>query len=184
VPITIAASVVVFISSIYGIVLALFPKAQDWSLLMLFMGGIFSFATAMLWDIKDTSRVTRKSDVAFWLHLISAPLIVHPIFSILGVMEEGSSITVTMVVALTYLLLTVVSIAIDRRALMVSALAYVVYSFSVFFESFGNVSLAFSIAGIIVGAALLLLSAYWQSSRSLLLNGLPMRLSTKLPPLK
>lgn len=183
VPITIAASAVVLIGSIYAIVLALFPKAEDWSLLMLFMGGLLSFATAMHWDIKDTSRVTRRSDVAFWLHLISAPLIVHPIFSILGVMEEGSSLSVTMVVALTYLLLTIVSIAIDRRALMVSALAYVVYSFSVFIESFGHVSLAFSIAGIIVGAALILLSAFWQSSRSLLLSSLPKQLLDKLPPL-
>jgi hypothetical protein len=99
-------------------------------------------------------------------------------------MKGENNFTVTMVVALTYLLLTVVSIAIDRRALMVSALAYVVYSFSVFLESFGHVSLAFSIAGTIVGAALLLLSAFWQSSRAVLLNGLPMRLSTKLPPLK
>jgi hypothetical protein len=35
--------------------------------------------------------VTYKSDVAFWLHLASAPLITHPIFGMLGVLDGNET---------------------------------------------------------------------------------------------
>ena len=51
--------------------------------LVLFLGvGIFLFA--MWWDSSDRARLTRRADVAFWLHLLAAPMIVHPIFTLLG----------------------------------------------------------------------------------------------------
>ena len=36
-------------------------------------------------------RITRRSDVAFWLHLLAAPMIAHPIFSLLGLNSGGVS---------------------------------------------------------------------------------------------
>jgi hypothetical protein len=45
----------------------------------------------MFWDYADIHRVTYESDVAFWLHLASAPLIIHPIFGMLGVLDGGES---------------------------------------------------------------------------------------------
>ena len=56
--------------------------------------GIGVFLFAMWWDSSDPRRETRRSDVAFWLHLLSAPLIVHPIFSLLG-LTEGTATTWT-----------------------------------------------------------------------------------------
>ena len=44
--------------------------------------GVFLFA--MWWDASDRARVTRRSDVAFWLHLLAAPMIAHPIFTLMG----------------------------------------------------------------------------------------------------
>ena len=46
--------------------------------------GIGVFLFAMRWDSSDPTRTTRRSDVAFWLHLLAAPMIVHPIFTLLG----------------------------------------------------------------------------------------------------
>ena len=184
VPITIAAGVAVAIGSIIGIILVQFPKAENWSLLMLFIGGLSSFAIAMHWDMKDPNRLTRKSDVAFWLHLLAAPFIVHPIFFVLGVFEGKNSLPMALVVIGLYLVLGVISIAIDRRALMVSALAYVLFSFTTLLKTFGLVSLDFSITGVVIGSALLLLSAFWHVSRTRLLNYAPKRLLTWLPPLK
>ena len=37
--------------------------------------GIGVFLFAMRWDSSDPARVTRRSDVAFWLHLLAAPMI-------------------------------------------------------------------------------------------------------------
>ena len=39
----------------------------------------------------DPRRETRRSDVAFWLHLLAAPLIVHPVFTLLGLTEGAAS---------------------------------------------------------------------------------------------
>jgi hypothetical protein len=40
--------------------------------------GIGTFLFAMWWDSSDRARLTRRADVAFWLHLLAAPMIVHP----------------------------------------------------------------------------------------------------------
>jgi hypothetical protein len=184
VPITVAAGFAVVIGSIIAFIIIQFPKIENWSLLMIFIGGLLSFAIAMHWDMQDTKRLTKKSDVAFWLHLLAAPLIVHPVFFILGVFEGKNSIPMTLSVIGLYIVLAVISIAIDRRALMVSALIYVLYSFSTLLKTFGIVSLGFSITGLAIGSALLLLSAFWQTSRSHLLGWSPKCFLRWLPPLK
>ena len=51
--------------------------------------GIGVFLFAMWWDASDRARTTRRSDVAFWLHLLAAPMIAHPIFTLLG-LSNGS----------------------------------------------------------------------------------------------
>src|SRR5262249_7955882 len=43
--------------------------------------GLAVFAAAMRFDLSDRERVTRRSDCAFWLHLLAAPLIVHSLVS-------------------------------------------------------------------------------------------------------
>ena len=63
-------------------------------------------------------------DVAFWLHLLAAPMIVHPIFHMLGVTEGDLGGGAVLVIAL-YIAIAGIALAIDRRALMVSSLAYV-----------------------------------------------------------
>src|SRR3954447_16414791 len=96
---------------------------------VLFLGvGMFLFA--MWWDSTDRARVTRRSDVAFWLHLLAAPMIAHPIFTLLGLTSGHVSVGEAISVVLLYLALGVTALAVDRRALLVSALAYVLYALS------------------------------------------------------
>ena len=54
--------------------------------------GIGVFLFAMWWDASDRARLTRRSDVAFWLHLLAAPMIVHPVFTLLGLNSGNASI--------------------------------------------------------------------------------------------
>jgi hypothetical protein len=63
-----------------------------------------------------------------------------------------------MVVLLLYVLLGLTALAIDRRALLVSALAYVLWALSDLFERFGAVELNVALTALIIGSALLLLS--------------------------
>jgi hypothetical protein len=184
VPITVAAGMASIVVAVIAIFLYQFPEAKQWSLVLFFTGGLISFALAMRWDSQDTRRQTGKSDVAFWLHLLAAPLIVHPIFSILGIFNGGSGALLAFVVISLYFILAVISIVIDRRALMVSALTYVLFSFSTLLKTYGFVSLGFAITGLVIGSALLLLSAYWHVSRSYLINYVPNNFLKWFPPLK
>ena len=57
------------------------------------------------------------------------------------------------------------ALAIDRRALLVSALAYVLYALTELFKQFGAVELNVALTALVIGSALLLLSAYWHQAR-------------------
>ncbi|HEY0267756.1 MAG TPA: hypothetical protein VGC12_00825 [Methyloradius sp.] len=184
VPITVAIGVGSVVASIVALFTYQYPEARQSSHVLLLFAGFLSFALAMRWDAKDTQRKSRKSDVAFWLHLLAAPLIVHPIFSMLGVFEGSNSVFMAIVVISLYIILGIISIAIDRRALMVSALVYVLFAFTSLLKNYGIVSLGFALTGLVIGSGLLLLSAYWHSTRRHLLNYIPKKAITWLPPLK
>ena len=83
--------------------------------------------------------------------------------------------------SILYLLLGTVSIAIDRRALMVSSLAYVLYAFSDLLQVYGMVSLSLAVSGVFIGSMLLLLSAYWHKVRQLVVGALPSALIRYFP---
>ena len=139
----------------------------------------------MRWDSIDVSRTSRNSDVAFWLHLLAAPLIIHPIFTETGILEGNHGLVKTSIVVSLYLVLTLISIVIDRRAIMVSALSYVVYALYNVIELYGEeTSYPLALAGLIMGAALLVLSAFWQQVRSCLYKIIPDPLRRIIPAAK
>ena len=51
-----------------------FPDSQDLPRVLTFVAGICMFGLAMWWDASDRQRITRRADVAFWLHLAAAML--------------------------------------------------------------------------------------------------------------
>ena len=126
--------------------------------------GVFLFA--MRWDASDPSRITRRSDVAFWLHLLAAPMIVHPVFTLLGLNDGRATIGEGFAVIALYVVLGLAALAIDRRALLVSALAYVLYALSELFKQVGAVELNVALTALVIGSALLLLSAFWHQARA------------------
>jgi MFS family permease len=182
VPITIAAGAGSAVGVALALLAAFVPEVRDAFLSLTFVGGLAVFAFAMWWDMSDPERRTRRSDVAFWLHLLAAPLIVHPVFTRLGVFEETSSAALAVVVLLLYIALGAVALAIDRRALMVSALAYVLYAMGALFKQFGAVTLNAALTALVIGSALLLLSAFWQNARAVVVDLLPTGITARLPP--
>lgn len=184
VPITVAAGVAAVITAAIAIASYHFPQARAWTYALFLIGGMTTFMLAMYWDAQDKKRQTRKTDVAFWLHLVAAPLIVHPIFSMLGVLSNQGNAMVGLIVMVLYTSLAAVSIAIDRRALMVSALVYVLFSFTSLFNTYGVMQSGFAVTGVMIGSMLLLLSAFWHGCRARLLALLPTKLQMYLPPLK
>lgn len=182
VPIAIAAGLAAVLGLIGTFLFAYIPYLRDHSGAVFFGGGILAFIAAMYWDGKDTLRSTQRSDIAFWLHLLAAPLLVHPVFANLAVSDTPTvGMAQALAVVALYVVLGVVSLAIDRRALMVSALAYVLFTFTGLLQQYGVVTLSFAITALIIGSALLLLSAFWHPSRGFVLKFLPHSLRMRLP---
>ena len=186
VPITIAAGTAALAgTAILLIVAVIGPKNASLETIVLsliFVAGLVIFGFAMRWDMSDTSRSTRRSDVAFWLHLLAAPMIAHPVFSLIGV-TDGDNIGVGAAVAVlaVYVAFAVVALAVDRRALLVSALAYVLIALTFLFREFGAVELNFALTALVIGSALLTLSALWTPIRRAVVSSLPGDVRGRLP---
>ena len=86
VPITIAAGTAAASAMVVGILVAILGErlenSRDLILGITLVLGIGVFLFAMWWDSSDRARITRRSDVAFWLHLLAAPMIIHPVFTL------------------------------------------------------------------------------------------------------
>jgi hypothetical protein len=184
VPITVASGAAAIVGFIVALLFSAVPEARNWTTAISLIAGIAVFALAMRWDATDTARQTRRSDVAFWLHLLAAPLLVHPVFASLGVFDGQTTLGQAIVVVVLYVAIALISLCIDRRALMVSALVYVLYTFSALLKLYGVVSLSFAITALVIGSALLLLSAFWHPSRAFVLGFFPLAVKTRLAPLR
>lgn len=182
VPITVALGMSVFVIFSISLIVSIYPNFQNyWAFLTLFF-GLMTFYVAMRWDSSDTKRITKNSDVAFWLHLLSAPLIVHSIFTLLGVFDSAENgINRLIAIVILYIFLSSISLIVDRRAFMVSSLAYVVYALSSIFNSYGIDNNSFAITGVLIGFSLLLLSAYWKNVRGMLLEIVPDEIRKRVP---
>lgn len=148
--------------------------------------GVLLFAAAMWYDTSDPLRRTRNADCGFWLHLAAAPLIVHSLLSIFGGTRlaqtgGGSGLTVALIAGVT-----LVALAIDRRALIVSSLTYLLaavgYVVSTASQMLGGSTFA---SLIVLGVVVLIVGMGWQPARRAVLA--PFRGQAwlaKLPPVK
>lgn len=184
VPITVAAGAVAMLGSLIAVAAqhfdGLFGRGV-WPVML--ACGLVVFALAMAWDASDRHRSTRRSDVAFWLHLAAAPLMVHPVFSMLGLLEGDASAGRAAVAVALYFFLALVALAVDRRALLISALVYVLYAIAALVERAGAVDHGFGLTALVLGSALLLLSASWHRARAAVVRPLPEAVRARLPVL-
>ncbi len=181
VPITVAAGMAAVVLLAISLVLAFFPGLWPLWPYLLIIGGLCVFALALRWDMSDRARQTRRSDVAFWLHLLAAPMLVHPAFYLLGLLQGGSHSGDAAIAVGLYAVLAVVALLVDRRALLVSALGYVIYALAHVLRTAGTEAESLAVTALIAGCALLLLSAFWHRVRAGLLTLLPSGLVSKLP---
>lgn len=181
VPITIAAGVGALAAAVLGGIIFFVPdlNTRVFDAISLVL-GLAIFALAMHFDMDDPSRETRRADIAFWLHLLAAPLIVH---SLIDAIRQGRVFdsTFAIVVLCVFLVLGIVSLIIDRRALLASALAYAGAAFGVLISHTQLGSEAGAATLLVLGLFILLLSAGWRPLRGSLLNVLPAGFTQRLP---
>lgn len=137
--------------------------------------GIGVFICAMLFDMSDPHRVTRRSANGFWLHVVAAPALVNTLALTL-LTRETMAANVLLVGLLG--LFAVVAIIIDRRSFLIAAIGYIVALSTTLLEGSGAATTVF-----LLGAILLILGAFWEKIRARLLNSLPSFVPIeKLPP--
>ena len=146
--------------------------------------GVAIFALAMRFDLSDPLRRTNRADIAFWLHLFAAPLIVHGALGGRGVLQTPDVPTMAALGA-AVLAFMVGAILIDRRALIVSALVYAISVMFYFLRVVGALDASGMGAALLMGVVVLALSAWWAPLRALLLPLLaPSSLALRLSPVR
>ena len=182
VPITIAAGCAALTGTVfslfYGLVPNLPPVAYN---AVIFVCGLAVFAFAMQFDMADPERRTRRTDIAFWLHLLAAPLIVHSLTK--GLVTEASKLdpgTAVAIIAM-FLALSFVAVLIDRRAMLVSGLSYAGVAFWTLIRQTGFSNMTIPLTFLALGAFVLLLSAGWKPLRAGILKLTPSTLTRRLP---
>jgi hypothetical protein len=180
VPITIAAGCGALTGTAVGLVYGLAPQSVAHNAVILAC-GLTIFALAMRFDISDPQRLTRRTDIAFWLHLLAAPLIVHSLIN--GMVNAPPKLTPGSAVAVmvVFLALSFVAVLIDRRAMLVSGLAYAGVAFWTLIRQAGFSDMTTPFTILTLGAFVLLLSAGWRPLRAGLLNLTPSVLACRLP---
>jgi hypothetical protein len=164
VPITVAAGALAAVLVAASLLLGIPGIRGNWQPVLL-AGGCALFALAMRWDLSDPERRTRRADVAFWLHLAAAPLIAHPLFGMFGLLDGAAGAGGAAAVLALYGVFAGVALAVDRRALLVSGLAYVIAATGTLVRGTGAADLGWVVTALAIGSALLSLSAFWQPMR-------------------
>ncbi|HEX8665798.1 MAG TPA: hypothetical protein VF744_17425 [Beijerinckiaceae bacterium] len=182
VPITIAAGAAAVAAALLGLSFALAPAFTAAFINPLLLAcGVSIFAAAMRFDMSDPLRLTRRTDIAFWLHLLAAPLIVHPIVAgFLGARTTLDTPTAVLVLAV-FLALGAVAVLVDRRAMLVSGLTYAGIAFGTLIRQAGFDDATLPSTLFALGAFVLLLSAGWRPLRAAILRVLPAGLARRLP---
>lgn len=183
VPITIAAGIGAMILLVMALMFEAGLNFDDQIIsVMLIAMGIATLCLAIYYDSRNVFRITRQADIAFWLHILSSFVIVHTLFSYILISNDFSDGMNVFIVLTTYSILTITSIILDRRALMVSALGYAVYAAGGLLTIGNNESISYALACLVIGGGLLMLSALWGQVRRPFIKILPAAMTDRLPP--
>jgi hypothetical protein len=151
--------------------------------------GILLFLAGVGYDVRDPARTTRFSDNGFWLHLAAAPFILNGALGLVGQLFTGhaaaASPSAAMLAAgggpgataqaaatlVVIAFLGFVSLLINRRALVVSALLTTGIAIGVLMNAAGLGAGSLAAATLIsLGAFVLILGASWHIARRTLLG--------------
>ena len=127
--------------------------------------GFAVFAVAMIFDMSDPHRVTRRSANGFWLHVVAAPALVNTVA--LSLLEQDTQ-TANIILLAILAGFAIVAIVIDRRSFLIAAIGYIVAVAATVFDGDGA-----ALTILILGIVLLLLGAFWERIRARLLRLMP-----------
>lgn len=147
------------------------------------------FAVALWFDLADPYRQTPRSDVAFWLHLVSAPALLCSLLSLAAfgkIHRLFESVEGGLLAVLVVMMLCLIGVALDRRAFVTSGVVALCVAIAQILNGSSAVdhSIAWALSTLLVGLFVLIVGTYWETLRIALLARLPRSIGTKLPPLR
>ena len=177
-------------ATLLAIFSALFPNAFLVALApLLLLSGIALFIAGVAFDMRDPERATRLSDNGFWLHMAAAPLILNGALGcvaralgagssgLAGALFSGDTAhapAIALAALAVIALLAFVSLLINRRALIVSALLTTGVAVSILLRTAGMESGGLVATTLVtLGAGVLVLGAGWRTARRALLARMP-----------
>ena len=156
--------------------------------------GIIILVYATRLDYLNPDRRGAQSDLAFWLHLLAASLIVHPVMSwssfdyssvVNDEIKRTLAYEIQSKIRLSIIsIMLIIAILFNRRAIIVSALIYIYTSISILVDIDSmhyGVSVGVYVSILAVGSLILVLSIGWYPIRQILLRIVPLRLRRLLP---
>lgn len=158
----------------------------------LYLGlGLLLFAAGVAFDARDPARATRMSDNGFWLHFAAAPFILNGAFGLLNqtfVSEEAgimggsgglllasgnndNAVVMAVATLAIVVVLGLVSLLINRRVLIVSALITTGIAIGILLNELGLGAGGMAAATLtVLGGFVLILGAGWHGVRRALLG--------------
>jgi hypothetical protein len=132
--------------------------------------GFLAFGLGIYFDTKDPHRISRYSATGFWLHILAAPAIVNTMAMTLFNSGGTSGYLLT---ALLLLVVTIISLVIDRRSFLTAGIGYlgaiIAWAFS---SNLGdNSSMVFTLLAL--GVFITSLGTWWVQIRAWLMRILP-----------
>jgi hypothetical protein len=144
------------------------------------IAGLAVLMVAQWYEMSDRERLTRRSDCAFWLTLIAAPLIVHPIAGLISSGQDTTAQSNILTIAVV-VCFALIALIIDRRAFLVSSLAYLGGAMVYALTRLGGGQNALWITLLIMGASVILLGVGWHGARRAVMHLVPDGLAQYLP---
>jgi hypothetical protein len=169
------------------------------TMMILLVTALGSFALAMRYDLSDPQRVTRRSDVAFWLHLATAPALLYStILLALRLKLASSGIVFTnltdalfggylqaVTVLVAVLVMMLIGLVIDRRAFVTAGLVSLGLATAAILRhnNAGLDKVGFLVL-MIVGLVVLVIGIGWTDLRRLIVRRLHAGVQARLPALR
>lgn len=155
-----------------------------------FLSGLALLIAAVGYDMRDPERVSRFSGNGFWLHFVAAPMILSGALAITSIgfgydfpnYAEGNfdrltnqfSVQQSVVTLVVIGVFAIISLLLNRRALVVSGLVSAGIAIGVIVNATGVGGMGVAATTLVVlGAAILLLGIGWQAARRALLALVP-----------
>lgn len=163
------------------------------------IAALGSFVLAMRFDLSDPGRVTRRSDVAFWLHLVTAPALLYSTVLLALRLELASGGAVftnltdalfggylqAVTVLIAVLVMMLIGLVIDRRAFVTAGLVSLGLATAAILRhnNAGLDKVGFLVL-MIVGLVVLVIGIGWADLRRIIVRRLPAGMQARLPALR